>query len=154
MNDSSVCIVEPNNNNLPVVALVRKSIAPIGGFLDRLGEIMKDQRVRAFFDDYFSTWTDAKTALMFMQAYVSIDEAYAAQSGGERLGNEQILVIVREMMANSECRRMLMEAMKQYTGESNAKFLDAYRQMYVAHKQLEATSKDSAVIKLVSDARV
>ncbi len=106
----------------------KENNAKQNGFLSRLQDIMTDEKVETFFKDYFSTWSDTKAALMLMQTYVSIDDSYFAQVG-QRMPPEQIVVIVRKMIGDADCRKILVEAMNQYTTDSDSKFLEAYKQV-------------------------
>jgi hypothetical protein len=114
-----------------------------GKFLERLGQLMSDECVQQFFTDYFDTWDNGQTALMFVQAYLSIDRAYKAHSGSsEGLPNEKILLVLREMIGNSQCRRLLVDGMKEYTANSNTKFLQAWQLFAIKQKEEEEKEKE------------
>ncbi len=98
------------------------------GFLPRLAEIFSDDKVKSFFQDYFSTWTDAQTALMMMHTFVIIDEGYYKQHG-VRLKNEDVCAIVRKAMTDRNCRPVLVEAMKEFVQEGNQKFFNTFQRL-------------------------
>lgn len=102
------------------------------GFLQRLAIIMADDGVKTFFRDYFSTWSDTKAALMLMQTYVAIDDAYVREFG-TRLPSEQIAGYVREIVGDKECRQAIVAAMSHYTSEAEVGFLQAYNRIAAKH---------------------
>lgn len=105
----------------------------IGGFMYRLADIMSEERVESFFRDYFATWSDAETSLMLMHAYIAIAQADASRrplTDKTRLSSVEIVAILKKMVSDSHCRHMMVEAMQQYTGKSNRKFVEAFDHVY------------------------
>lgn len=125
--------------------VVKTPKAPItaDSFLGQLAVVMADDQVKTFFADYFSTWIDTKSALMMIQTYVAIDEAYSKEYG-KRLSSDKIVAIVREMICDKECRLLLVQAMAEYTSNYNEKFVEAYQK--VALKKIE-TNESKQLIK-------
>lgn len=125
--------------------VVKTPKAPItaDSFLGQLAVVMADDQVKTFFADYFSTWIDTKSALMMIQTYVAIDEAYSKEYG-KRLSSDKIVAIVREMICDKDCRLLLVQAMAEYTSNYNEKFVEAYQK--VALKKIE-TNESNQLIK-------
>lgn len=99
------------------------------GFMDRMAQIMAEEPVKNFFRDYFSTWSDARAALMLLQTYIVIDDEYRRQTNGKSMPSDEIAAIVREMVRDSECRKLLVDAMTQFSNGNEQKFLSAYRRI-------------------------
>ena len=120
---STNLVVEKNQVTVPNNAQQKAE-----GFMQRMAVVMADENVKSFFRDYFSTWSDARAALMLLQTYIVIDEAYL-QKTGTRMSSEQISAVVREMVSDKECRKILVDAMSQFSSGTEQKFLSAYRKI-------------------------
>jgi hypothetical protein len=100
-----------------------------GGFMHRMSEIMSQSKVETFFSDYFATWSDAQTSLMMMHAYVAIAQADAQRrriDDPERLSATEIVKILKKMVSDANCRKMMVDAMSQYTATGNLGFIEAF----------------------------
>lgn len=139
---SSQKLIANENKLLITDNSTTKSAITSDSFLGQLSTIMADDQVRKFFTSYFKTWSDARPALMLLQTYVAIDEAYAQEYNGNRLSSEKIAAIVREMVANSECRQLLAQAMNEFTTTNNEKFIEAYQKVALRKKQLHDSNAE------------
>lgn len=122
-------IQKPGDLFVPIAQSGAGEKVAIGGFMYRLAEIMSEERVESFFRDYFATWSDAETSLMLMHAYIAISQADASRrplTDKNRLSSVEIVAILKQMISDSQCRLMMVEAMQQYTGKSNSKFIEAF----------------------------
>lgn len=110
-----------------------KTLVPT--FLDRLADVMNDDSVKSFFSDYFSTWEDTKTAIMFMQLYALIDDTLY-QINGQRPDRDKVVSTVKSMITSSEARATLVNAMEEFAKSGNKTFITI-----LATKQIESQSK-------------
>lgn len=113
----------------------KNSLEKTEGFLSRMADVLSDDKVKAFFRDYFSTWTDAKTALMMMHTFVVIDEGYF-QSSGKRLSSSELSEMVRQVVADRDCRPILVEAMKEFMHGGEEKFYSTFQRIAAPKKVL------------------
>lgn len=118
-----------SDSNALCVSVTHPATEKADGFMQRMAQIMAEESVKNFFRDYFSNWSDARAALMLLQTYIAIDDAYNQQTNGKRMQSDEIAAIVREMVKDGECRKLLVEAMSQFSNGSEQKFLSAYRRI-------------------------
>jgi len=141
-NDGATKKLLANENRLLIdTNATPKSPISANSYLGQLSQVMEDVQVRNFFKSYFSTWEDARPTMMLLQTFLAIDEAYAQECNGKRLPSEKIVAIVREMMANSECRELLAKAMTEFSSYPHQKFIEAYQKVAL-QKQITTNSLD------------
>lgn len=117
-----------NEQDLVVSRHESKTLTKNDGFLSRMADVLNDEKVKYFFKDYFSTWSDAKTALMLMHTYVMIDEGYY-QMHHRRLSSSEISTIVKYVVSDRNYRPMLVDAMQNFVSGSDEKFFGAFKQI-------------------------
>lgn len=113
---------------LPVAIRDGTSLRSVGGFFERMAEVLADEKVKMFFSDYFSTWTDAQSALMMMQTYIVIDQGYFEHTG-KRLESNQIATVVKSVIMDRNLRPLLVEAMKEFMSGQQGKFISAFQKI-------------------------
>ena len=93
-------------------------------FMGKMAKIMSNPEFKSFFTEYFSDWSDVRAAIMLMKTYAFIDEEYTKQMG-EKLNSEEILEVIKKMMMQSECRKLIVEEMNNFM-DQKGKFLQYY----------------------------
>lgn len=96
------------------------------GFMEKMGQVMSDPEFKYFFREYFQDWSDVQAAIMLMKTYAFVDEEYTKRTG-QKLATQEIVSIVKKMICNTECRRLIMDEMTQFM-EKKGKFMDFYTQ--------------------------
>ena len=113
-------ITETNNaNNL--ISSGEKNLKN-NRFFQFIDLMMNDPKMRSFFDEFFSDWDDIKTTIMIMKAYQVIDikikelETESTKSITIDMRRKMMIGMIKEMIANSECRQELVKNMNQFMG--------------------------------------
>lgn len=132
-----LCLSEPAAP-APLAPLARDSC----GFLERLGAVMRDAQVQAFFQDYFATWSDGKAALMLIHAYVAIEQVLVRD--GIRATSDEIVALVRLAVADKDTRKLLVDAMQHYVSDNNTRFVEAVQRVVQASHLLLVANSGSA----------
>ena len=84
------------------------------GFLDKLCNVMSNDDFRNFFHQYLKDWDDVKTSIMFMKLYSCVDEEYSRRNGGMKLEPDKIVEIIKEMISDKDCRKVIMGEMDDF----------------------------------------
>lgn len=111
--------VTSNTNNL--ISSGEKNLKN-NRFFQFIDVMMNDPKMRSFFDEFFSDWDDIKTTIMIMKAYQVIDikikelETESSKSITVDMRRKMMIGIIKEMIADSECRQELVKNMNQFMG--------------------------------------
>jgi len=97
------------------------------GFMEKMAQLMTKPDFRVFFQEYFQNWSDIKASLMMMKTYAFIDDEYTKKSGGDKLESDIILAIMKNMILNADCRRLLVDEMDNFMQQKGT-FLQYYHQ--------------------------
>jgi len=94
-------------------------------FLNKLCKVMENEEFRQFFHKYLDGWDDIRTSIMFMKLYACVDDEYYKKNGGNKLEPDKIVEIIKEMISNRDCRKIIMDEMTHFM-QDNKKLLTFY----------------------------
>ena len=95
------------------------------GFMEKMAQVMSNPEFCEFFNEYFKDWSDTKASLMMMKTYAFVDEQYINQTG-QKLSSEEIMIIVKKMVMNSDYRQLLVNEMDNFI-TNKGRFLEYYQ---------------------------
>lgn len=106
--------------------------------------------MRNFFADHFSSWDDARAALMIIKTFVFVDDVSFKETG-VRLESSEICEIVKRMFRNHDCRTILVNAMTKFMDGSNEQFCTAYQIIQGEPKMIESSESIESKFSLESN---
>jgi len=95
-------------------------------FLDKLRKVMENEEFRTFFHKYLDGWDDIRTSIMFMKLYACVEQEYYARNGS-KLESDKIVAIIREMISDTDCRKIIMDEMKDFMQANTNLYLSTGR---------------------------
>jgi predicted nucleic-acid-binding protein len=99
-----------------------------GGFMGRLRDLMENDSFREFATEYFSTWDDTKASMMLIHHYMLIEGEYLERTG-KNLESDKIIEILKTIMANSECRKIIVDNMSKFFENGNVTIKELYKKI-------------------------
>ena len=108
MSDLIVC--ENNNGELEEVG---RSIYRSNDNYRNLANVMEHPEFKCFFDDNFKDWTSARTTLMIMKLYQSIEK-----DSSKKLSGYEKIAIVDSVINDSKMRQNVVKAINEWAGDN------------------------------------
>jgi hypothetical protein len=90
-----------------------KKVLEENKFFSNLDKLMQDKDFRDFYDQYFKSYTDIQTVILYMKLYQTLEDEYEKRFN-EKIPKELLAFTMKEIFVDNKMRKITMESFNNF----------------------------------------